>query len=414
MTELSIGAPRVSHDEGYTEVSVQVRAPLSLPETLWFRVSGHRHVSPEAATGAAVLALVMPAMRAGIPIRTSSAMGSALRESLVNEVMPALRQVNSDLSVVALDATDALFTPLPERGVITPLSGGVDSFYVLWQEGLLPTSPTSGSRVTDFLFANTGNHRGSFPLFHSRVRRAQVRAQQLGLPLTVVDSNVEDFYPPSLEFIRSSTLRNAAAAYLLSDSMSSLLYASTYARTDVVAMGRKETSVADAVILPALSFARFSFESGGADAHRIEKLEVIAPDPVVQAGLDVCVGMGFQGNCSTCWKCRRTLAGLELFGRIEEFGDVFDLDKWRKDRRYYWAHMRWETSPLYRETLLEATKRGYQVPQFSLRALLEHVVDVVTGGRVRVLMGRIIAGLKSRRGREWQSSDRRDVFSGLN
>jgi len=71
------------------------------------------------------------------------------------------------------------------------------------------------------------------------------------------------------------------------------------------------------------------------EATRLEKTAALADDKITQKYLDVCFRFN---NCGVCSKCYRTLITLELIGKLDNFKDCFDLEKFKKNRAsaYYW------------------------------------------------------------------------------
>ena len=68
---------------------------------------------------------------------------------------------------------------------------------------------------------------------------------------------------------------------------------------------------------------------------RIEKTRAIGDWDIAQDYLDVCFHFN---NCGTCAKCYRTLVTLDLLGKVDDFGRVFDIKKYYRNRKkaYGW------------------------------------------------------------------------------
>ncbi len=62
---------------------------------------------------------------------------------------------------------------------------------------------------------------------------------------------------------------------------------------------------------------------------RAEKTIVIADDKLAQKYLDVCFCFNSCGKCS---KCIRTLVTLDILGKVDQFGAVFDVDDFKRHR----------------------------------------------------------------------------------
>ncbi len=84
------------------------------------------------------------------------------------------------------------------------------------------------------------------------------------------------------------------------------------------------------------------FELGyvGMEASRSDKTLAVAGDPLVARHLEVCTDQEYQANrgedqplnCGRCAECVRTRATLEHAGQLQQFGAVFDLTAWARDR----------------------------------------------------------------------------------
>ena len=78
-------------------------------------------------------------------------------------------------------------------------------------------------------------------------------------------------------------------------------------------------------------------------ATRAEKTEYISDDETVRKHLLACGctvdDHGKTRNCSRCSKCTITMIDLDLAGRLDDFREVFDVDKYRKHPLYYWGYV---------------------------------------------------------------------------
>jgi hypothetical protein len=231
-------------------------------------------------------------------------------------------------------ASSVLPAPIPKLGaVITGLSNGVDSLSVC-KDYLLSDDAAANMRITHFLFNNVGSHGRkvnpkSAVMHKSRTAGAQHSARALGVPLIGLESNLDLFY--STPFINTHTLRNAAAALTLQAGARYFLYASTYPYRKISVGHHTDLSKIDPILVPLLSTEGLEMFSAGAAYTRTDKTRLISEMEVAHHHLDVCVVS--SPNCSTCWKCSRTLLTLELLGRIDQFSAVFNVPKFKKLRK---------------------------------------------------------------------------------
>jgi hypothetical protein len=362
---MRVSAPVLTRSPGFVEVSFRVERESKTPRRLWFRVSGNRPISDGAAGCAVAAGLLIPAMHfgenleIGCPVNQGFLKNLMSSQELLKMLIPSLREISvrsaSD-SAVQRDKTN-VNTPL------IAFSGGVDSLYVLSEKGLLGKEEVGVERPqAGMLFTNTGQHGRSKTLFYERARRARRLPKLLGYELTIVDSNLEDHFPRELGFQQTHTLRNLSVAALLSDHFSEFNYAAGYQYVPGVVPSSRDLASIDTPLLAELSSSVMEFRSVGSAKSRVEKLRAISVHPVTHGLLDVCVSFSSGRNCSRCWKCRRTMAALEVAGLLETFGSSFRLGKWTKDREYYWRFLQESDYPPNQEIFEHARQEGFSLP----------------------------------------------------
>ncbi|GAA2032712.1 hypothetical protein GCM10009819_15960 [Agromyces tropicus] len=331
-----IGTPAVGAGDGRVTYEVGLDGVDGV-DRLWFSV-------PEAAAGfvnpradAAMLALLMPAMRLGRDLVVEGPVTDELAWNLARDVPAVLRGVRPELSAVDLEVRDAVPPAPAGSAVTTGYSGGIDSYATLARHHFASDVPAS-VRVTHLLFNNVGSHgRGERGRQLSRRRLAPIRsgASTMGLPLFDVDSNVDDLYTaPGLGFQQTHTMRNAAVAHLLSAGIRHFLYASSVPYADVAATPIFDVSFADPLLLPFLSHRSLTLQPAVTDLDRSQKTELVTHVPHSYERLDVCIESVDGTNCSRCWKCRRTMLTLDLFGALDRYRGVFDVPedpRWKAD-----------------------------------------------------------------------------------
>ena len=81
------------------------------------------------------------------------------------------------------------------------------------------------------------------------------------------------------------------------------------------------------------------FRAIGTSLSRLEKARLVTNLVASYEYLDVCTAdpdarmQSSIPNCSACWKCVRQLMTLELLGQIDQYKNVFDLEKFRANRK---------------------------------------------------------------------------------
>ena len=245
---------------------------------------------------------------------------------------------------IRLEPSQLVTTEFPAAGVVTGFSGGVDSFATMKLHYLLESS--ADFRINHLLFNNVGSHgrnEGSLTrstadaarvLFLQRSREVKPIAEKFGVPLIVVDSNVAEVFP--INFLKMHHALNAAVPLVLQNAICRYYYASTYKFADCVGYGYDDISRLDPMALHLLSTETLDVTSTGCQFSRVEKTLLIENDEICQQHLNVCVDASLEGkNCSTCFKCARTIFTLERIGAIEKYSDVFDVKKFQSVRRSY-------------------------------------------------------------------------------
>jgi len=162
-----------------------------------------------------------------------------------------------------------------------------------------------------------------------------------------------------------------SVALLLQNGIGRFMYASTFDYTKIALGPTYDSAYSDPIQLPMLSTQAMDMLSVGSEYTRVQKTMAVADLEESHRSLDVCVRGA--GNCSTCWKCMRTLLTLEIGGVLDRYSDSFDLDAYQKRRSAYIGSMLRSRDPLLREIVQFARKRGYRIPIKSrVSALLRH------------------------------------------
>lgn len=384
--------PRAHESEHKRRVTVDVVDG----DALWFEVGAeHSSLLTERADHVG-LALLMPAMRAGLPLHIGGVVTDVLLHQMNHDLQDLLLCMSPAFHRVTVSADEAAPATAPAEGVATGLSNGVDSLSVISDYALRGDVPPS-LRITHLINNNVGAHGSNGrELWRRRVEGPRRLADELGLPLVLIDSNIEVHYP-KIGFSYSATMRNAAAAHLLAGGIGRLLYASSNNFKDVRVRAGGEISRIDTLILPLLSTPQMTLTSAGSGVTRIEKILALADRPEMRY-LDVCIGEDPEGpvNCSHCTKCARTMLTLEIAGRLEEFTpEPFRMEPYLARRDGYLVDLLSVDSGLAGEVIEFAHERGFR---FSMRTRLRAALRKVRrAGR--------------RRAREWrdQARHRRSV-----
>ncbi len=327
---------------------------------LWFEVdSRHEHLLSDRADHVAV-SLLMPAMQAGHDVHIGGVVTDELHHRLNGDLQAVVRLVHPTYRHVNISA-DQVAPAHPRReGVATGFSAGVDSFAVL-AEYLHDASTPQHLRLTHLLNNNVGSHGpGGEALWRKRLVGVRRVADELGLPVVAVNSNLDQHYPWT-GFVESHTVRNAAVAHLLGGGIGRFYYASAVHYRDVHAYRGAGIAYVDPITLPLLSTGALALSSEGSAQTRVAKTLAAIGTPWARH-LDVCIDFdaGREGNCSRCWKCVRTMFTLEVAGRLDDFCPApFSKAPYLAERAAYRIELLASDDPLTREVAEFAMGHGY-------------------------------------------------------
>jgi hypothetical protein len=312
--------PDISIDGGEVCVSarVEMRQPRpGLPERIWFRFPEfYRDVLSDRGEGLAA-SLLLVAMFFGEPLEVRPAVSPrfayGLREYalLMAAGFPRLFQPVD----IRYDQVAPLRKARPGKGVGSPFSGGVDSFYTLWAH-LPQNQPLPDARITHGLFMHGFNTSlQDHALFQQLAGSFGRMFDGLGLELVAGRSNARLFSQFRFSWLIGHAGALYGAALLLEPLFQRFYIPSTYDHLYVRAEGTSP------LVDPLLSTEQMEFIPHGTSQLRIDKIGVIAGWPVTYDHLYVCARPqhGDYHNCGRCKKCIRTMATLHLSGDLEKY-----------------------------------------------------------------------------------------------
>lgn len=231
------------------------------------------------------------------------------------------------------------FTSIKERGTLigTGISCGVDSLSTIYDHFINEKDPEY--RINSLFIFNCGTHGdyenpASHQLFEKRYELNKKAADELKLPVFQVSSNVHAFTHKIGEqkmgyFAICScifSLQKKIVKYYISSGDS-------YQESKAFAQNEHDFDLfgfAESYLVPLLQTEHMQLIIDGCQYQRSQKTENIADWEIAQMHLNVCVNTTDGTNCCICSKCMRTLVVLDVMGKLEKFGNVFDIAKYRK------------------------------------------------------------------------------------
>lgn len=253
-----------------------------------------------------------------------------------NNLIKALHREKSEFKDINIhcDITDEVY----EKGkaIGTGISCGVDSLSSVFFHNYKLSH--DNYKITQFTFFKAGafnygdgmevmNTDGSNAYDTNRAR-SQRFANEMNIPLLMVDSNIAEIAPFPHELVDAT--RNNGIVLLFQKLFSVYYYSSTYNLNEFVIGPDKYSGFYEIYILPNISTDNITFYSAMSAFDRFEKTEILAEFDKAHEYLSLCTTGSF--NCGVCAKCTYTLLTLDIIGKLELFKDVFDLKKYEKTR----------------------------------------------------------------------------------
>lgn len=266
------------------------------------------------------------------------------------------------------------------RLIGTGISCGVDSLTTIYDNFV--NEEDENFKINSLFFVNCGTHgdfedAASHKKFWDRVALNKTAADELGLPMYLVNSNFHAFthkigeqkigYLAIYSCILS--LQKYMKRYYTSSNLS-------YDEISEFSRNSRDFDIAEYCesFMPHLiSTECFELVIDGCQYTRAEKTEHISDWKFAQDHLNVCVPALDGGhNCSNCNKCMWTLIPLEAMGKLDKFKNVFDINVYHK------SCFRWKVRFVahYGKDAMEtsivryAKEKGLRLPSKSLSKML--------------------------------------------
>ncbi|MED1205198.1 hypothetical protein [Heyndrickxia acidicola] len=335
-------------------------------DTLWYEVDKqYKHCLTYERADAFLVALFLLAFKNQCDIRVEAPLSERLMYTFNTYLLPLTADVRN-LKPIKIFCDFAINKPLDNlEAVGTGLSCGIDSFSTICNH--LTEQCPPNYKITHFTFFNAGSN-GSLGgekarrLFKKRVEMVKPCAQELGLELITVDSNISEVL--ELGFYETHTYRNLSASLALQKLFKTYYYSSSYSLKHFE-LKPNSCGHYDFFNMNMLSTEGMSFFSACPYHTRVEKTKMVSKFKLAYKYLNVCIRDG--QNCGGCEKCVRTLFTLELFGKLNEFSRIFNLQNYYRERQKYIAKIlaRHRSDEYMQEILEEMIKMNFKIPIYS-------------------------------------------------
>ncbi len=324
-----------------------------------------------------LVGMLYPAMRYGEDIHVEGTVSAKLLHNLNGFLVPVMAICDPRLKKITVSAESTTDAFNPSAKVVgTGFSGGIDSLSTIYSHWVRPEP--EGFKITHLFFFNVGAHGipkkpGDMEAierqFRARYGKFKAFPEETGLPFVPVDSNVHKFHPWG--HLEVATFATVSAVMFLERAIRRYYLASsghTYRQLwKFLGDGGRPDAIEriNMMILPWLSTESLDLVDDGNLYDRSAKTAMIADWPLAMKHLNVCYGHDtLDTNCSVCPKCARTLLTLEILGKLESFGGVFDIGKYRREvrRRLIAETITGEKRNLFAKHLMDlAREKGFDM-----------------------------------------------------
>lgn len=338
MSKIKISSPRIDKKNS-EDGSILIRMEADtvwdfdgdiIEKTLFYEVDKKwgKYFTPEL-SDSFVLALVDFAMEKKADIEYEAPMTEDMRYQLERYLIPIYDRKIKTFHSIRLSGPVTTWKPESEGVTGTGFSGGVDSFYSVLSH---QKDVQDSKKVTHLLLAVNGaadtgvSEEMDKKWLKEEVSQFRPAAEKMGLEFIAVNSNVSllDNYRKHLK--GGGSVRTGSFVHALRKLFGTYYWASAY-EADVIEFVDWDGGFMEAFNVPLLSVDGLRFYHSGCEVNRVEKVEYIADNSVVQKTLTVC---GHTVSCGHCVKCLRTMAELNSVGKIDEFESVFDIEDFHK------------------------------------------------------------------------------------
>lgn len=367
LKEIIISPPAITINNDRVRISAAVQIGGET-KTLWFETEkAFQDYMAMDTLDAFVAASLIPAILRGENVRLKGPMSRKLFYNLSYSLIPILCDYLEKPRLTQV-IPDTFTGPVPvATGVAAGFSGGIDSFCNYYDH--MPGHVPDAFCLTHFIFNNVGSHgqkglEADRTIFFHRFARLRECAQRMGKPAVAMDSNMDEFMGDKFQL--THTLRNTVVALLMQKEFGKFMYSSGYPLSETRLGPDYNMSRLDPVILPLLSTERLECIASGGQHTRVEKTRRVAEIEESRLYLDVCVqphtAPAGMANCGACWKCIRTATTLKVFGKLEEYGKIFDLKTFAMFENMYLIEVMGGKSPFSREIRDLIEEKKFPIP----------------------------------------------------
>lgn len=287
-----------------------------------------------------VWGLVLFCMQMGYNIVSHLPISDELYYNIINHYIKPLVKTNKKLHEIDIICPKIESIKSTREIVATGISCGIDSLYTIQQhtQEVVPQS----MRINTLVFFNAGSSfNGREELHHDlvdgRLDLAKRFANEYGFKFIFIETNLHlilNKYRP-YKHVEYHTNMALFCMYQIQSILSVYYYSSAnpYNEFNMDVERFDDAAYRDLLTLSMASVSNFRFYSSGGGGGRYEKTKSLLDFEPTYKYLNVCVES--IDNCSTCFKCIRTMLTLDALGVLDKFSAVFNIDEYYRNRFVY-------------------------------------------------------------------------------
>ena len=281
-----------------------------------------------------VVALLPKAMRENRDIRCLAPVSGDLLYQINEYLIPVCSSKMEEYHPVRVEAEAAGNLMECAGAAATGYSGGVDSMHTVMN---MTDAGKSPFKLTHLVIANCGAYEGGND--EEKLRFFTEKAlggivNDTGLDLLQIDTNLHKVHKDEI-YLSVISYRLSACVLALQKLLSVYFISTTYEFAKF-SFDINDSAYADLFLLPYLSTKTTKLYSTGGQKPRIEKLMELSDYAPARKYLHPCIYTKRSTDCR-CIKCCFTKVALYALGKLDGFGEIFDLEEFEKNKDWYIA-----------------------------------------------------------------------------
>ena len=326
-----------------TDVSWDGENIPDMPDKMWFAVKNENaDMLADDVYDAFFLIPLYMGMYYKHDLYIHGSMSKKLYKNTVNYLERILCDFSDDLSRINIKVDGFKEAEGNQNIIGTGISCGVDSLTTIYDRYINEDDPDY--KINALFLLNCGLY-GDYGeeadrRWLEKYELNKTAADDLNLPLHLVNSNVQDFFRRCCmnshgNYLEVVFLAIYSCAMALQRVMKKYYASSALSYEEIITFGYKTyherdlAGFSESYSVPLIQTERLELVPDGCQYDRIEKTEHIANWDIAQKHLNVCVSPEAE-NCSKCDKCLRTLSALEAMNKLDDFTKVFDINIYKK------------------------------------------------------------------------------------